>query len=248
MKKRFAILSVLLVLLLAASGCLRMRVTFELQKNGTFDFEMLYAMSALGLQFGGEMPFDEATLNQYAKDGFKTETYSEDDYTGIILSKKGIDFSSASDLPDMDLNFTLEKNGDTYTLDLPWGGENMGDIGSGYADSLLSVAEYIEQYEGFAEIVIVCPEKPTEHNATSVSADGKTLTWNLLDMGDRTSIHVVYSVKSSILPGNPSTPAGERTWIKTACLGAGFVLAGVLVFLVIRKAVKNKKESEDIGL
>lgn len=124
----------------------------------------------------------------------------------------------------------------------------MGEIGSDYAESLLSVAEYIEQYEGFAEIVIVCPEMPAEHNATSVSADGKTLTWNLLDMGDRTSIRVVYSVKSSILPNNPSTPDGDRTWIKTACLCAGSVLAGVLVFLVIRKAVRNKRESEDIGL
>ncbi|MDC7279685.1 hypothetical protein NXH64_09245 [Butyrivibrio fibrisolvens] len=40
--------------------------------------------------------------------------------------------------------------------------------------------QYIDMSGGYMKVVISLPIKPSANNATSVSDDGKTLTWDLL--------------------------------------------------------------------
>lgn len=221
---------------LLCTGCIRMRTTFSVKNDGKIDFSMIYAVSdSVSEMAGGESsapsPDDmgdvEAEFSQYSEDG----------YTGIVMSKKDIDpadFEKDFGEGLMGSEISFKQDGSTYILDIPW---NSDDEDSN-ASSVAAAAAFITSQDGFAEIVVTLPTKPVDHNATSVSEDGKTLTWNLLAMGDRTSVHVEYT-----LPAAGAITGGDMTWLIIAGIVIGVIVLCVIIFFVVKSLKKQKNET-----
>ena len=109
--------------------------------------------------------------------GFKKEKYRDGEYYGYKYSKK---ISNIDDISSDTVNFKLDeftnisdktvfvKKGNTYKTNLVLSSEEQSEETQGYDIGIDML------------FVITLPDKPISHNATSVSEDGKTLTWNLL--------------------------------------------------------------------
>ena len=223
MKKIVSLALLLLTAMFLLTGCVRFRTTISVSSTGQVDVEMIYAILN---EYGGSI-MDEEEIAEYEAKGYECEPYAEDGYTGFRLIKKDAGDASG-ELADsvMDSDVSITKKGSTYVLDIPFdtAGEN---------DNITSLNEYgsyIISGGGFAEIVIVLPTKPVSSNATSVSEDGKTLTWDLLNMGDRSSIHVEYSIGSVI-----------GLWALRIAIGLAILAALAVAAVLIAKAIKKKK-------
>ena len=82
---------------------------------------------------------------------------------------------------DLELgDFELTKKGATYTIN--WDTNVIGDLNE---EGITS--EDLKTYGGFMEVEITLPSPATDDNATEVSKDGKTYTWDLLD-GDEVEL------------------------------------------------------------
>ena len=86
-------------------------------------------------------------------------------------------------------DFELTKNGSTYTILWDTG------ISSDTGVEGLSASDLLE-YGGFMEVVIVLPSAPKSENASEVSSDGKTLTWNLLEDDE---VEVTFTLVNTVL-------------------------------------------------
>ena len=112
---------------------------------------------------------------------YKHKRYSDEQYKGIKLYKKlgkiddllleeSGDILSFDDYDDSAKFFT--KSGDTYSFKMTGADKENLESYKQYQESGLDVK---------LEFYITLPNKALSHNATSVSEDGRTYTWNLLD-------------------------------------------------------------------
>lgn len=132
---------------------------------------------------------DDNSISSDIGDEFKKERYTKDNFKGIQASQelgkladisgtsatKRVNIFDSTEGSDFSNQVLFIKDGDTYksnmTIDL---GKEASDM-SGY------------QQMGAAfelKFVLELPSKPISHNATEVSSDGKTLTWDLLTAKD----------------------------------------------------------------
>ena len=197
------------------SGCIRVKVDITVKKNGKADITMLYAaQEALASMTDSEDTIFSMTpekAEEYRKDGWDVAEYAEDGYTGYILSQKNADLSKASLTEDAE--GSLRKEGSLYIVDFdPLSEEDR--------ENLSVYGPFIKSSDGYMTIRITLPVKPEKHNATSVSEDGMTLEWDLLEMKE--PIHVEVKLPN-VIP-----------WIV-----AGLLAAAAAVFLIFRK--QNKK-------
>ena len=238
MKRLCSVLLVLIGLVLLLSGCARARITLDVKSTGTVDLTMEIAVSKTLQDSLGSGSFDilgDDSIASYIEDGATVTPYSDGDYVGYVITKKDI---SPSGEKLFDSSVSIRKEGGRYILDIPW---NTGDE-DGSAQTLIAAGSLISAQGGYAEIVVKLPTKPLSHNATSEADGGKTLIWNLLAMGDRTSLHIEYS-------------AGSLIWFwvwRIAAVIAAAALLVVLILLIIRfaksrKAKKNKSEDSDLS-
>ena len=117
------------------------------------------------------------TKEKYDKDGFKGYTYISktlklDDLTGKSNSK--YDFFGDEELDKAKI-FT--KKGSVYKSN--FSGDMKKDSSLGSNSSYASSMDLFE-----VTFSVTLPNKPAKHNATSVSKDGKTLTWDLTKESD----------------------------------------------------------------
>lgn len=127
--------------------------------------------------------------------GFTKEKYNEGEYYGYKYTKK---ISNIDDISGTISDFTLEefqnisesivfiKDGDKYK-----------------ANFVMSSEEQSEETEGYnigieMKFVVTLPNEAISNNATKVSDDGKTLTWNLLDSTSQ-NISFEFSFKDNTL-------------------------------------------------
>lgn len=226
--KKTVFILLMAAILLSLSGCVRMRATITVRKDGKFDLNMISAVSKSLSQMSDEIPdLGSLDLEEYEEDGYVAVPYEEDDYVGYIITKEDVD-----DLSDGVLGQACRyiKTGSKYKLEFDW---DMDEAGSG-ASSIASAKSFISMGNGFTELIIRLPYKPLSHNATGVSEDGRTLTWNLLEMGDRKSIFVEYTLTS---PGKT-----VKDWIIIGLIvlgGIALIAAAVIVTVKIVKSRRN---------
>ena len=183
-----------------------------------------------------------------APEGFKSEKYEKDGFKGYVYSKevgtiddvskesaterynllssdkedaKKDDKKEDDSSSDVDMNSLLKetlfiKKGNKYTSNMTLKSEDSADMSS------------YEQYGASFDLkfVIELPNKPISNNATEVSKDGKTLSWDLLKGGD---INVEFSLGGSNI-----------------LLYVGIGIGALVVLFIILRAVKKagKKEAE----
>ena len=97
MKRSVKILKVLLVVIMAftLSGCVKFNQTMEIKKDGTMNYNLIYAANKSLLQ-GQDNIFEEDDIKQLQEKGFTVTYYEDDKMKGVTISRNGILVDSIS--------------------------------------------------------------------------------------------------------------------------------------------------------
>lgn len=237
MKKRIAVICLLLAFICMSLACVRIDATVKVNADGTADLRMLYAVSSALASLGdGEQDFglSDEEIADYKAKGITYEAYTDTDagYTGYILSRKGIKVQT-SDKNETGMDSIV--NGDMFTVD----GNHITISFVPFSDSEYeesgSYIGIIKSYGGYMNFNLELPVKPTSHNATSVSDDGKTLTWDLTTLGANDKIYAEFDLPSgSIL-----------IWILSI---VGVLIVATVVMFIILKKRKGTAKSDSVSV
>lgn len=227
MKKRVVALCLALVLILSFTACIRFEATIKINKNGTADVRMLMAASdALASMGDGEsIGLSEEEITEYKAKGFEYEEYVDADagYTGYILSRKDVDLQSGKNNND-ETGMESILDGDLFKVDGKHVTIDFAPMSDSEYEESGSYLSILKNYGGYMKFNLELPVKPTNHNATTVSEDGKTLTWDLTKLKANESVHAEFDMPSSIL-----------SWLLPVI---GVLLIAVVVAVVL---IKKKK-------
>ena len=195
--KKHSLVLMFILLAICLTGCMRFNTSITIKSNGKMDVNMLYAAMDMSEYSDGESKSQGLTpeqKKQYEDDGWKVEDYASDGYTGFILSKNNVDLKDinatmkqTSENTKQGGDFNITRSGLKYTL--KWQVYNSSDKGS-----MSQAAPYIKQSGGYMKFTINLPVKPVSSNATSTTNNGKTLEWDLLNLGEDGSIEVTYTL------------------------------------------------------
>ena len=188
LRKRLCLPLMLLALMFVLTSCIRINMDITIKKDGKADVSLLFAVQdSLGSMAGNEegLGLSEEEANKYRADGWEVKDYAADGYTGYTLSKENVDLSQ-TDLME-GAEGSIRKEGSLYIVDI--------DL---FSDSdqkeFTESAAMLKSMGGSFTIHLTLPEKPVKHNATSVSADGKTLEWDVFSMNAAEPIHVEFKM------------------------------------------------------
>ena len=191
MRKLYAkAISVMVLLTLAAfcfTGCVRFRTSMNIKSNGKADLTVIYGYynELIDSDVESEM---EDLADAFEDDGWTVDDYKKGDYEGYTFTMTNVKVNDFEDIfnadcftEDLELgDFELTKKGSTYTIN--WDTNVVGDLNE---EGITS--EDLKTYGGFMEVEITLPSPATDDNASEVSKDGKTYTWDLLD-GDEVEL------------------------------------------------------------
>ena len=217
------------------AGCMRFDATIEIQKNGKANLEMIYAALA---DVGGESTTSgdelDDTMQELEEKGWKCEKYDQDGYLGFKARMEDLSLEDAAsnmggaeeglELGSSDSPISITKDGSNYTFD--WKALGDADDEGTEDEDTSQYKTYFDQYNGYMRFNLKLPYKPKEHNAHQVSEDGKTLTWNLLEMKKGDSIHVVFSLSN-------------WTPLIIGLIIALVVIIGIIVAVILMNKKKN---------
>ena len=228
MKKRIVALCLALVLILSLTACIRFEATVKINKNGTADVRMLMAASdaLASMGNGGSIGFSEEEIAEYKTNGYEYEEYTDDDasYTGFIISRKGLDLQSGEKNGD-EMGVESIIDGDMFKVDGKHVTIDFAMFSESDYEELGSYLSMLKSYGGYMKFILELPAKPTNHNATTVSEDGKTLTWDLTKFKANEKVHAEFDMPSSIL-----------TWLLPII---GVILVAIVVVVLIKKKKSN---------
>ncbi|MBQ2094484.1 MAG: hypothetical protein II474_01150 [Firmicutes bacterium] len=213
-KKAAAMALSLCVLLVLLTGCMKIELDINVKSNGKADLCLLYAMADSAMDAGGDASLTPEDIEEYEKEGWTAEEYSQDGYTGVVLKKSDVDLSETEVMEGAE--GSIRKEGSTYIVDFePVSKEDQADFAE--------TASWLKTMGGSFVVRVTLPVKPVSHNATSVSEDGKTLEWDVLSMDVTQPIHVEFKT---------SNPA----------LIIGIAAAAAVVIALIFVAMKSRKQ------
>lgn len=224
--KRLLLICLMLVMSLMLSGCVRVDASVTIKMNGKMDVSVMTAST--GNYSGTLGSISEEGQEKLEEMGITCEDYVSGDYRGVILKKEdatkeevveifaetGLLNGSASSDGEISTEVITQKDG-VYEIRIPLG-------------SAREHANILGQFGGYVRFSLTLPTATEQHNATSVSEDGKTLVWNLADMDDD-EIYVLYKAPNVVL-----------ILIVAAAALLGLGLAITFIILGVKKK-KNKQ-------
>jgi len=179
------------------------------------------------------MEFNDLDVSELEAKGFKLEEFQDDKYTGYIITGKVDNIDNLIGTPDFNLDdigdinnkkmFT--KDGNVYTGKILVGDPT--DTGDGSTST--SGINLIYNF------TLNLPNEAKTHNATTISEDGKTLTWNLAN-GDVSTINFSFEFPSKLA-------FLKDNMLLTAGIAVVVVLLIVIVITLVLKKGKNKKDN-----
>ncbi len=167
--------SILFAIMLAyvLTGCVRLDIDMDIKSNGRCDSKVILAVQE-GYSDGNEL-MSEDDLSSWENGGWEWEHYNEGGYTGYLFTKKNVNIKNGLyDSPE-GMGMEISVKDGKYILQTTFFEDDT-------SDEVISYKNGIEASGGYMRFVVHLPEKALDSNATSVSEDGKTLTWNLLSM------------------------------------------------------------------
>ena len=202
------------------------RTTFDVKSNGTTDISIVYAC--------GEDEYEDLrTQYEYLPEGLEDDDwsvsdYEEDGFIGCEFTIKDVELDKVEKKLNDDLfsylgfdSLELTKKGMNYSLE--W------DTAEVKADVLNGREYEDDEYEGFMEVVVNLPGKAKNNNATDVSKDGKTLTWNLME---EENIELSFATSNIVL---------IVAIIGGVCLA--LIAAGVVILIIVLSKKKKSKKA-----
>lgn len=236
--KKRNLLLILLLCSLLLSGCMRINTTVKVNKDGTADVSMLYAMSnSLGAFTNSPYSLSAEQIAEYEEQGYTVKHYVDDEagYTGYTLTKNGIDLKSlVNDTDETGLESIID--GGFVTVDgrivkisfVPFSASDYKDVSSGLS--------MVKSQKGFVTFTLDLPVETTRNNATSVSEDGKTLTWDLTVFGPNEKVYAEFTMPFVMT---------QWMWIAVAVVVGMIVTAGLVTILVTRKRKERVETNEE---
>lgn len=222
MRKTLSLIVIMLIILVALTGCVQVNYEVSINKDGSAEIAYVYGFNKEFLEQQGASA-DEMTedMKKNAQNSeYEIESYSDDTISGFKATKH---LEKASD-------FSLQEAfGNGYITDseenkIKVESQNEKTTYSQNADidltSMSQMAEYVTM-----KYTIKLPVKVGENNASEVSKDGKILTWNL-KAGESTNVKFE-AVNAGIMP----------LILKCAAL----VLLIVIAIVIIKTFLNNKK-------
>jgi hypothetical protein len=214
---------------------MRFNTTVTVKSNGKMDVSMLYAMMDMSDYGFDDGIISESDVQDYIEDGWEVEDYNQDGFRGYIISKKDISASELSSAVDdtqnefseelNSLSFTRE--GLKYVLDWKLFDEEEGNQISTYKS-------FFTMSGGYMKLTVNLPVEPSASNATSVTNDGKTLEWDLLNLGPDQSIHLEFTL--------------INIWLILGICAAVFgILVVIILILVISAQKKKAAQAQNMG-
>lgn len=228
MKKILSIMAIMSMLLLVLTGCMDINYEVALNKDGSADLTLIYGFEKEILeQYGTSSDEMSADMKEEAeKDGYTVENYSDDKLEGIKITKH---FDKAEDvvmseLFEGEMDLTSEKKNEGIKIEKKgnktvYSQNDEIDLTSGGEESEFDYSSMVK-----FKYVVKLPVKAGKNNATSVSKDGKTLTWEL-KFGEVNKIEF--------------ESEGSSSSLKTILIVAGCVVVLAVIAVVVVKASKK---------
>ena len=211
--KRAAVLVLVMSFVLALTGCIQYEAKATVNPDGTIDFGLLYATIDMSSLYsddqssggsGSGTDYTQSlidTMDGLRNAGWDVKEYKQSvngqDYVGFAMTKRGIEIDKLQDelsgLQEYGLGFdgfTITKNGDHYVLDWDMTSNNSDLQSQGVDSSMLT------QYGGFMKFTLELTNGAIDQNATEVSSDGNTLTWDLMGLP---SVHAEFTIDKAAL-------------------------------------------------
>ena len=156
--------------------------------------------------------------------GFVSSRYENEEYKGLTFTKT---FSSIDDLVSSDANLNFNKLTNTEDIKMFTNDNGVYSLKLFYERS--EDEQEISSYMDF-KFIVTLPNKPINHNATSISEDEKTLTWDITKMSDK---NFALDFKFDTIPWN------------YIYIGGGVLL--LVVFLLFASSYMKKKGKIDVS-
>lgn len=200
MKRKFVL--VLLLSMTCLTGCVEYKATMDIKGNKSMEFAVDYAIDTS--VFGEDSVLDESDETSLETKGYKVEPYEHDSMKGFHITKSidNIDkYSSEDDVKyylsgilneeETDVNIFKVKKGlfkNTYYADFDFDASDSG-LSDNEAEEPTDDEDLTD--EDLSDITsslmsnldlsfnVNLPYKALTNNASSVSEDGKTLSWSL---------------------------------------------------------------------
>lgn len=223
MKKLFKFITVFIFIIIL-SGCIKLNVTMDIKKDKSMDIGYLTAvLESLMENTNGKSIIDEEAIEEKRKQGFTVTPYSDNSYVGYKLSKhiNNIDKYSTTNSVVADLSVDNKKENE-YLFSVQRGlfknkytavfvfndvsnmnNNQLNDTNNFNEDQFLEEDDdtildpsYLETMQNSFDcsFIVNLPNKVLNNNATSVSEDGKKLTWNLTKLTDKDNISFTFEL------------------------------------------------------
>ena len=228
--KALSVMIILALTMFCLTGCVRFRTTMSIKGNGKADLAVIYAYHEELIDDDVRDSLEEVA-ESFEDDGWTADDYQKGDYEGYLFSMNNVKVKDFEDIfnsdcfEDLDFGeFELTKKGSTYTIEWETNAfDSVEDEGVTGSD--------LSEYGGFMEIVIELPSPAIDDNATDVSKDGKTLTWNLCEEDE---VEVTFTL------------INVGAIIAVIAIIAILITAAIVVVLILILK-KNKKPAADGG-
>ncbi|WIV21003.1 DUF3153 domain-containing protein [Paenibacillus polygoni] len=228
------ILSLLLLLLLSA--CAKGEAHVTVHTDGTADVNFNLQVQNRNIKFIGHEELVKSIEKAFEDKGFVTENVESKDGSEISASKE-VKISQADnkqELPESisystvtEEGFFFSKHKITVDADL------MSAIPDHtWTEQLTAIPNFVRNLllkDVELDFKLTLPIKPESSNADIVTADGKTMTWHIEPLSAN---HLELSV---------NTPHIQNIIITAV---ASLLLIGVMLFVIIRKVQKNKRNKK----
>lgn len=237
MKKVLKLFSIMAIMLILLTGCVNVNYEVTLNSDGTadiayiygFDKEYLEEMGASGKEMTGDMQ-ENAELSNY-----KIEDYSDDKIEGFKATKH------VTDLAEISLE---EAFGEENVKDSEENKINIEKKGAKTVYSQNAQIDLTSMDSSMSSMVtmkytINLPIKAGKNNASEVSKDGKTLTWNL-KAGEINKIEFEATEQGTF------AKVIKIVLIVVAVIAVIAIIAFVINLIIKKTKKKNEDKNEEI--
>lgn len=242
MKKTITLLLIGLMMLTVLTGCVSVDYDIKVNKNGSGDITYIYGLDKAMIESMGTTP-DEMTADSKKDaetEGYTIETYENDTIQGFKATKHFDDITSFS-FSDLSSDTVSDLKNDGIIIEKKGNYNTYSQNASIDLSSLAQMGSYIS-----IKYSVTLPTKAKENNATIVSNEGKTLTWDLT-VGEVNQITFTAKETNKFL----SVIQDIIDYIKTstiAIIGLSILATLIIVLIIIciiKKVRKAKKEPKE---
>lgn len=227
MKKTLIMSLLILSMLVLLTGCVSVNYEVTINKDGSGKISYIYGYKKEFLESMETTSEEELEneVNSAKEQGFTVEPYEDEEYEGFKAYKEIEDITKGISLADL-FGEDYVKNGED---------NNIKKDGNTFSQNAIIDLTGMKEMSNFGIVMkysVKLPSKVKTTNATQISEDGKTLTWDLV-LGEENSIQFEAKAGNEIL---------------LICITCVIIVAilGTVIFVLIIKKKKSEDKSKPV--